>query len=148
MAKEKLIVMDMKDDIRRHLKKDARFDFARAMRDANLNVYRCINAALDKNATKAFNMKMDEETNKTVLDIWFPSYDPERPVTKMIAQKELNDAVSLLKKKSYKVIKSVLFEDPDTPEEKRLLGKILIDLKIPEMTNLKDRSAIVTMNAK
>lgn len=148
MAKEKLIVMDMKDDIRRHLKKDARFDFARTMRDANLNVYRCINAALDKNATKAFNMKMDEETNKTILDIWFPSYDPERPVTKMIAQKELNDAVSLLKKKNYKVIKSVLFEDPDTPEEKRLLGKILIDLKIPEMTNLKDRSAVVTMSAK
>lgn len=143
MGKEKVIVIDMKEDIRRHLKKDARFDFARTMRDANINVYRCINAALDKNAAKAFNIKPEEETNKTVLDIWFPSYDPERPVTKMIAQKELNDAVNILKKKEYKVIKSVLFEDPST-EEKKLLGKILIDLKVPEITNLKDRSTIAT----
>jgi len=144
MAKEKLIVMDMKEDIKRHLKKDARFDFARAMRDANLNVYRCINAALDKSAAKAFNMKPEEETNKTVLDIWFPEYDPERPVTKLIAQKELNDAVSLLKKKNFIVLKSVLFEDPST-EEKKLIGKILIDLKVPEPANLKDRSTVINI---
>lgn len=128
MAKEKVIVMDMKDDIKRHLKKDARFDFSKSMRDANLNVYRCINAAYDKNAVKAFNIKPEDDTNKTILDIWFPSYDPERPVTKMIAQKELNDAVALLKKKNFIVLKSVLFEESDT-DEKRLIGKILIDLK-------------------
>lgn len=135
MGKQKVIVMDMRDDIKRHLKKDARFDFARSMRDANINVYRCINAAYDKNATRAFNIKLEDDTNKTILDIWFPAYDPDRPVTKMIAQKELNDAVSLLKKKDFVVLKSVLFEDPDD-DEKRLIGKILIDLKYSADINI------------
>ena len=130
MGKEKYIVFDMRDDVKKHLKKDARYNFSKTIRDAGIDIYRCIAANLDRTASSVFGIPADDTSNKMILDICFPEYDPESPVSKSICQKKLIDTVGLLKKKGVKVIRETLYQDPEEPE--KLLGKILVDLVVPK----------------
>ena len=143
-SKAKVIVFDQKNDIRRHLKKDATFDFSKYLRDAGVNVYRVINASIDRNAPKLFGIQEGEDTTKTVVEIMFPQPDPEKPVNRIEAQKILLDVSSLITKKGYKVIRSVLFDDPR--EEKKTVGKILVDIPINDIN--KDPAKKVVTNRK
>lgn len=129
MGKEKYIVFDMKDDIKKHLKKDARYNFSKTLRDSGIDIYRVIAANLDRTASSVFGITSDDTSNKMILDICFPEYDPESPVSKSICQKKLLDTTALLKKKGIKVIRESLYQDPEEPE--KLLGKILVDLVVP-----------------
>lgn len=129
--KAKVIVFDQKNDVRRHLKKDATFEFSKYLRDAGVNLYRVVSAGIDRNAPKLFGIKDGEETTKTVVEIFFPQADPEQPVNKIEAQKALMDVAGLITKKGYKVIRSLIFDDPR--EEGKTIGKILVDIPIKDI---------------
>lgn len=130
-SKAKVIVFDQKNDIKRHLKKDATFDFSKYLRDAGINLYRVVSANIDRNATKAFGIHEGDDTTKTVVEIWFPQDDPEKPLDRIQAQKDLLDAVALIHKKGYKVLRQLLFDDPS--EEGKTLGKILVDIPVKDI---------------
>lgn len=132
-SKSKVIVFDQKTDVKRNLKRTATFDFSKYLRDAGVNVYRVVSASIDRHAPKLFGTRLDEETSKTVVEIMFPQSDPEQPVNKAEAQKILNDTVALIRKKNYKVITSVLFDDPR--EDNKTIGKILVDIPVKDINS-------------
>ena len=143
MGKEKVIVLDVRDDIKKHLRKDARYSFAKSVRDAGLDIYRCVSANIDRTAGSVFGITPDETSNKTILDICFPEYDPENPVSKSICQKKFIDSVAILKKKGVKIIKSTMYQDPAEPD--KLIGKILVDLIVPKDIPLVEKPIVTNV---